>query len=522
VWLVVLGFVTMPLIDSVRIMPAWAQGDLILQVAPASLTLEPGDVADVELLVTNGTNSAVTITEIDVAGPPRVTGQVSGLELPAAVAAGASVRAQLRLDAAPGVNDAEVGVVVQYRFADSPNTALVTKSLTIKSGQRAQAPDVTLVGFPDKLDDGQSRSATVRIANATPFGYRHLTVSALDGDDVGLVLPNPELPSSPFTRCPDSIHALACLDQLIAGEVQLLDVRVKAHESVKTGKQHVSVVVTGSRDIATGSGNNAAQVLPPATVVATGDVELTVFGVDALSPFGIGTLFVLPGLVAVLVFLLFARAVYPRKPSLPDTIELKDLRALPIVVPVAALAYLILWLVLGRDLTRAVSTFDVALLFVVGFLLGLVVWAVMAYLWWLHSGRKQFAVGDNYEKVLERLKARRSGLSLPQFWLNGVRYLYLVPTNDGRVLAAPSISYAFLENVGDKEREAFFPAIEQGYIDAVLRAYHKGQVRLASSVPTGVVSVGGDDVEKMLAQSTASGRGRGWLLEQVDQVDADT
>jgi hypothetical protein len=473
--------------------PASAADGLTVQVVPESLTLVPRDKVDLYILLTNSTRSPVTITRVDTLGTPRVAARVEGLAVPTVVVAGGSLRTELELRAAPGVEAGNVDVVAEYRSADSGTTRLVTGSVAVKTAP-AGTPEVTLLTLPGRLNDGQEGQAMVRVANPTAFVYRQVSVSALNDDDVDVIRSGP--PGRPFTDCPragprpGSSEALACLDRLMPGEVQLLGIRVRAHKSVRTGKQRVGVVLSGSLY------STATDQSPPTTVVATGDVELTVFGVDALSPFGIGTLFVLPGLIAVVVLLLLARSVYPRAPSLPDVIELKDLRALPIIVPLAVVAYLIMWLAWGRDLTQTVSTLDVGLLFVVGFIMGLTVWVLIASLWWWHSGRKVFAVGDSCPKVLTRLRARGARLTLPEFSVHGMRYLYLAPADGGKVLACPAIAYAFTPRMDNDERgrAAFQEAVGSDDISAVRRAERRGQVTFGWSAPTGVAALNAADV----------------------------
>jgi hypothetical protein len=499
-----------------KIGPAAAAESLTLQVAPASLTLQPGDVVRAELLLTNVISKAITITKIVVPATPRLVAEVTGLRLPVAVAPGQALRATLNVRAASGVQDAVVAVVAEYRTAGVTARELATGSVPIKA-TGTTTPEVALIGVPSKLNDGQDGHATVRISNPTSFAYGQVTVSALDGDYVDVVLPA-ESPSAPFTGCPKEASTggpgkpLACLARLPAGEIRLLDVRIKAHHDVRTGPQHFGVVLSASRD--TGQGG---PMLPPAVVVASGEVELTIFGVDAISPFGIGTLFVLPGLTAVLLFLLLAR-VYPRTASLPETIDLKDLRALPIVVPLGFLAYVIVWAVWGRNLTREVSTWGVGMLFAVGFGLGLVMWAILAGLWWRHSGRKKFNVGDGPAEVLKRVQARGTGLSLPEFTASGVRYLYLVPTEGDKVLAAPVITYEYIQPKDMDElrwahwRAGFRRALERDDIDAVRRAVREHKVTLRSSPPTGVAAF-----PRTAVTVTKSGR----LLEEVQSVQAE-
>jgi hypothetical protein len=242
-------------------------------------------------------------------------------------------------------------------------------------------------------------------------------------------------------------------------------------------------------------------VLPvAASVVATGDVQLTVFGVDALSPYGIGALFILPGLVAVLVFLLLAH-LYPRTKGLPDTIGLTDLSAMPIVVPAAALVYVVIWFFSGENWTRELSTASVAFLFGSGMLLGFLAWLVLVVVWTILVDRKRFVIGDDARRVLKKLRARGGKLHLPEFRLNNVRYFYLVPGEDDTVLATPAIEYTFRDGTPDAKRTSFLVASSRDKIDEVLAASRDGTVELRTAAPGRVQALKGvvvDDKDDVL------------------------
>jgi hypothetical protein len=473
-----------------------AADGVTMQLAPSSVTLEPSDVVDVALVVTNGTRSPIKIVKIDIRSSPRVvTDQPTGSPALDVVAAGATAIGALHFQAHPGLQDTELTVIAEYRSTAAASfTQVLTAALTLKAGKAASLLELSFVTSPGTVNDGQDRGAVVRIANPTPFAYRSIAVVALDGDDVD-VRP-PKALRSPFTACPagtptgESRFAIACLDRLRSGEVRLLEVRVRAHDSVHTGKQRVGVQITGTRETVAGSP-------VPSSVVTTADVELAVFGVDALSPFGVGTLFVLPGLLAVIVFLLLARGVYPRTSSLPDTIDPKDLRILPIAVPLAVLAYLIAWLVLGSNLTVTISTLGVGVLFAIGIVLGLALWGAVALAWYRHSGRKQFAVGDPTDTVLMRLDARNARLQLPRFTANGMTYLYLAPAGEGKLMASPQMTYAFTAKMRDDDagRAAFHNAIQEDNISFIRHSQRNGAVTIKWSAPTGVVALDGNGVQ---------------------------
>jgi hypothetical protein len=472
--------------------PATAADDLTVQVAPSSLTVEPADVVRVAVLVTNAARVPVRITRVDVSAPPHIAVETaSGAVVSGMVPAGGSARGELELRVQWGFQDGEVAMFVEYEPTGSVRSVhqVAAAAVALKAGHAPAFPEVAFVSAPDKLNDGQVGRAVVRVVNPTPAAYRDITIAALGSDDIEL----DAVGASSTGACPPPQvpwHPIACLGRLLPGASALLDVRVRVHSSVRTGKQRIGIAFIGTRD--TGPGG---EQMPAAVVVGTADVELGVFGVDALSPFGIGTLFVLPGLLAVLVFLLLAR-VYPRTLGLPDTLGLKDLPALPFVVPAAAIAYGIVFWVLGRNLTERVSTFDVALLFVLGLGLGLVVWIVMVAFWQRLSGRKQFSVADSPDKVLKRLGARGARLTLPRFTANNLRYFYLTPGAGGKVLASPQLKYAFTPKMENDNagRSVLSKAVGRGDIKAVRRARRRGEITIRWDAPTGVTTFDASDV----------------------------
>uniref|UniRef100_UPI0031E20D43 hypothetical protein n=1 Tax=Saccharothrix mutabilis TaxID=33921 RepID=UPI0031E20D43 len=375
--------------------------------------------------------------------------------------------------------------------AGMPAPAETTSREAFVSAQDAPVPEVVFVSAPTKLNDGQSGKAVVHITNRTPDAYRNVVITALDDDDIDISPPDGG-PGTRFTPCPADAATsgrpvLACLDLLPPRTSVLLDVRVRAHPQVRTGKQSIGVVMECGRVAAGGEPET------PSTFVGVRDVELAVFGVDAISPFGVGTLFVLPGLVAVLLFLLLVR-VYPRTSSLPETLDIKDLRILPVVVPPAALVYLTVFLVFGRNLTERVGTSDVAVLFGLGMALGIVVWLVVVFSWYRAIGRRRFKTGDRPVKVLERLCATKGAtLKLPRFTIDQDYYFHLAPGPEGKVLATPQLRYEFSAQ-GDSEQERkariqFFDAVDNDDIALVLHAVRTGTVTISADGPGHVVAV---------------------------------
>jgi hypothetical protein len=364
---------------------------------------------------------------------------------------------------------------------------------------------VTLVGFPTQLDDSQDGSGTLSIGNPTNQVFTDVVVTALDDEDV-MVRPRGSQTSPPpgCATAPDSARTdcvLAKIDELRAGETRLVPVVVGTDESVRTGTQSASVVIEAVPGRAAGTSS-----VPSVTVVSSTRIDLRVFGLDALTPFGIGSLFVFPGLLAALLFLALVRWVYPKTSKFPDTIDLKDLRTFPFVAVGGILAYVVFWLLWGRDLTESVGTADVVLLGVVSLGIGVVGWAVVALLWWWRTGRKSFAVGDIPRAVLKSLRASQAPLTLPTFDLHGATYAYLAPLEGQKVIAAPTITYVITKTVAPERRTALSTAIDADDIGAILRAQRSRELTLGWSVPSGVAAV-----DQSAIKSTAPGR----LLQEV-------
>jgi hypothetical protein len=311
-------------------------------------------------------------------------------------------------------------------------------------------------------------------------------LDAVNNDDLHLstdLNPKGEVhPCSDISPAGQSSHGLACMGALPPGTSRLLTVAVTAADRVHTGKQHVVVVLT-ARTVEPARGTATDM-----TASANFDVELTIFGVDALSPFGVATLFVLPGLLAVIVFLITAR-VYPGKRlGLPDTVDLKDVRLLPFIVPLSTFAYLLFWLIRGQDLTDSAGTRSVGWLFLLGSGLGLAAGIGLAVTWYAISGRKQFSQNDSPDEVLRRLKARHGSLCLRTIAVDGLTYCYLTAGLDETVLVCPPIAYTFRRGGAD-HRADFRKAMRADDIGRIRDTSEGGSVALRWTISTGVRTV---------------------------------
>lgn len=438
-----------------------------LQLVPGSVAPAPGEVVQVAVVLDNATDTALTVRGLRFLTPPRITVSAP-TDLPAELAPGSSYVAVVQVSTSPGAGEASVGILAEV--TDASGTARsVSSSLTVSPGA-STAPEASFVVFPTGVLDGDSRRATLRVTNPTSATFQELQLAAVDGDDAFLVIA-----PSPATRdCADdgSGRLIACLDGLAPGASHLVDLEVRTLGSVRTGTQQVGVVVVASLDDA--AGRTPTQV----STVVMHDVEIRVFGVDALSPFGVGVLFLLPGLLAIVVFLAAMRWVYPRVRSkaLPDKVDPKDLSQMPIVVIVGVAAYLLVWLVWREDLTRRTSTLAVLLLFAVGIAFGLVAWGITAGLYRQLVGRRRFRLRSEPAQVLRALAHRDAGLTFPSYRKGEDTYLYL-GSSDGKEFGAPQIGFD-LSRASDADDVRFHRARTVGDIDTILELQQAGAVSL--------------------------------------------
>ena len=458
-------------------------GAVTAKMVPGSLSLVPGDLVPVELLITNANPSPVTVTSVDVRSPARVMAQK--VPSPAdigVVAPNAYARKTFEVRAGRGLEEGDVHVILEVEHAqpgEGPARELVFAQMSVKVGKAAQAIDVSFVSFPSKLNDNQDAPAAVRITNTSAFAFEGLRVRGVRSEDVTLSGDAGRRAGCASDE-PDA-GLIACVERLAPGEATVVVFDVHAEKRVRTGKQQVAVVVKGST-AATGE----ALVAEP---IATKEIELAVFGVDAISPFGVGTLFVLPGLLAIVAFQMLYRYGYPRGKEVPDTVNFKDPTLMAIILPLSALAYLAVWLWQGADLTSEAGTADVVVLFVIGFLTGLVGWAVLAWVYYRRTDRKRFRLDDSPAKVLERLRARDAGLSLPLVTVDGLQYRYLAEAAGDQMVVCPQITYAFDDSVTDDTRQRYNAARTRGDIETVLGDAEARTVALGWRLPTGVRQV---------------------------------
>jgi hypothetical protein len=367
----------------------------------------------------------------------------------------------------------------------SVTDSLTTATLSVHKGLATQELSVTPLGFPGELRDGDSAPAQVRITNTSPFRVNNVYLAAVNSEDITLSLD----PSghTRFAACatkpaPPRYKAIACVKHLEPSETQVVPLRVDVASSIRTGTEKVSVVVDG--DLETRSGAVTT------TSVTSSDVKLTILGLDVLSPFGISVLFVLPGLVALGLFLALTRFVYPRSTATPDTVDFKDPRVLVFVVVPAFVAYVVVSSVKRVGLNQHAGTRDVIDLFAVGLLLGLFAWGVLAVVYYVRSGRKQFTVGDSASKVLQRLNARGGRLTLPVVTVGELQYRLLTFANDaGKAVVCPAIRFAFPDGASEPARRRLYSAIDDDDPGRAIDAATAASVSLSFEFASGVMTV---------------------------------
>ena len=450
--------------------------DPTVQVVPSAVTLAPGDVTHVALVLDNPTNAQVTVGNVRVLTPPHVTvGTVSGV--PQTLAPGSSSIATFDVQVEPGFGENQVSIIAE--LGEGTSARQVVTSLTVKPAAGPATPEASFVVFPSKLNDGDSRRATVRLTNPAGVTFTKLRLLAVDSDDAYLSMSQPLTTVACTAETGERL--LTCVGDLPAGASVLVDLEVRSLTSVRTGTQQVGVVLRGTP--VTTSGAAAREV----AAVATHDVELAVFGVDAISPFGAGTLFLLPGLLAIAVFLTATRFMYPRRTSgLPDKVDPKDLSQMPAIAVVGVIVYMLVWFFWREDLTRRVSTAAVERVFALGILIGVGAWALMAVLYRQFVGRRRFSVDDTEPAgVLLTLKHRHAGLAFPSYRTEKDEIRLHLGHTDGMEYFAPQITFD-LGQCPPEQEPRFRKAYRASDIATILSLHKERKVTLAWRTGSGL------------------------------------
>jgi hypothetical protein len=455
-----------------------------LRVLPSEVTLSPGDAQPFVLLIDNPCPATVRVTKFQVIVPPHLS--IVHAPRPSdigAITAGGTRQVTVTLRGLPGLEAGPVSVLVSAAPTAQPQSPPVTvsTSINVKSVKQDDALTAVFLSSPSSLDDGRGDTAWVRVTNSSPYPVVGVALFGVPSHDLTLH-PVAGMKASKCTARPVSAGPaiVGCIATLAPQDSQVVGVLIKADGRVRVGPQRVSVYLEGAAQTPGGA-------LLRTAVVGT-DVKVSVYGIDALGPFGVATLFVLPGLVAVLAFLLLARFVYPRLAGTPDTIDFKDPKTLLFVVPPAALIFTLVWVIKGVDLTDAVGTADVLLLFGLGAAIGALAWVVVGVVYYARSGRLQYSKGDDPAKVLKRLQARHGSLLLPTVTLQDRLYRFLGEGAGKAIVACSPITATYAEGLDAAARAAFRAAIQQDNIEYIRRAAEQSQVKLAWTLPSGVVT----------------------------------
>lgn len=443
-----------------------APADVVMMAAPEKLTLAPGDEASVVVTISNPLTVPATVDGIDLIVPPRVTATLDGGGERFIVEAGARVTRRVQLtvgkDAPPGTLLLLADVTAPAP-ADSGLTAerYLAAAVDLSGQERADDLTVTIVSAPTEVSDGQSDAElAILVHNATGFEVKGIELRPIPSMDVHLV------PSAGDGACPAkaaSAGVITCLDALGPGRAEVVTMALKVDHRVRTGTQKIGVTASAHLDAP------GAELVTTTSV--TTEVKLSVFGVDALGPLGSTTLFVLPGILAILTFVTFGRLAYPRTSWIPAKVDVTDTKLALLALPVATVVYLLVWWLWGADLTREMSTPDVVLLFVLGVALGFGVWLAFATTYHRAIGRRQFKVGDSPKRVLERLNSGHGSLTCPTVSAIPGTGRLLGPGLAGKVAACSPITFRYTEAAQDDQaaRNKFVADIERDDIAAVVR-----------------------------------------------------
>lgn len=435
--------------------------------ALTGLTLRPGEVGRTRLLVTNPTPDPVRIAAVRTFGSPLVIAKPERRVVGRRLEAGELLRLPFRVRVRDGFETSNVTALVSGRRANGASGArwLATADLAVTAAGPRKQPTVAIVGLPASVRDGEEGQALLRLTNETGEALGDVRLTGHPSGNVTL-RPRCAAEASETSKCTESKDGTLVVENVPAAAVLTLPLAYDVDDRVRTGAQQVSLTVAAASATRPGA--------QPYRAAADQKVDVTVYGVDVLAPFGVAGLFVVPGLVLVVVFLALGRYAYPREQVVPDVADFKDPRAMVAIVPLSALVYVVVWLVLGQDLTRSVSTWDVVWLFAAAALIGLAAWGVLASMYWRRTGRKQYRPGDEPLEVLRTMDRRKASLTLRRVAdPNGELLFLLAPAGKDRSTCCGRIRYAFNGEEAAKHQETFETAVQSGDLAAVVEAAGK-------------------------------------------------
>jgi hypothetical protein len=453
---------------------AATSGSLELELAPSSLTLRPGEESRVELILRNDTNRELVLSSSTLLTPPHLRITARAVRNLSHIDPQSTETATIRVKALDGFETGKWSVIIRGAVSGAPST-LATASMEVTAGAPPDKLDVAFVDFPDQLHDGQTVMATLRISNTTQFDARDVSLTFLGSEDLKLSL------ESPTKACPSENLGRTnqfCFLGPSRGQSLIIPIKVRADNQVRTGKQTVGILVVGHRD---------SDGMPMPVSYTSGSATLSIFGLDVVSPFGIATLFVVPGLVAVMIFLIASRWIYPRILTLPDLVDFTNPGTMLYTIPPAALVYAVVWYFLGRDLSAEAGTGDVVALFALGGALGMLAWLILAVVYYARTGRKVFSKGDDPVTVLRKIGLRRGKLVLRTASVHGASYRYLTEGQEGKAIVCPTVRYEFSDSASPQSRSQWRQQFEAGDPTTLARLAKSGQPQLSWASPSGVM-----------------------------------
>jgi hypothetical protein len=444
--------------------------------------MAPDEQATADVVVTNPTDRSLTIMEVRSATTPGLS--IAGLPAtPITVPASTAVPIPFTVTSARRFEEGSAELLIRVRLPRVPMSSngepfnderILTPTFTVKVSASVPALTLAVSSSPSALVDGESSELVLTVDNTSPFTLAPISLLGLPGRDVTIGPPD----TTPLTGGCEAT-AIACIPSLAPSDIAVVHLKVKANDHVHTGKQNVGVLARGT--VMTGgapssSGVRASSFVMTATVSTP--VDLTIFGMDALSPLGVATLFLVPGFVAVAMFVL-GRRLYPTRGAAAQA-DLKDTGLLVISVALGGIVYFGIWVFKGVDLARdGAGTRQVALLFGLGVLAGAIAYGVYAIVYFLRTGRKQFTVSDDEGKVLTRLAARKAGLKLLP--VNGG--YFLGHNADGRAAVCPEMTFRFTTD-DTQWRASFFKAAKAndlGTIKKLVKTTEKVELKWSTT-----------------------------------------
>jgi hypothetical protein len=459
---------------------------IVLSLGLTEISLAPGQTGTTYAVLENAGDKPVTIDSLRMSRPPKLRiVDAPGLDKPRTLAVGDSIVVPIKVSIRAGFASGTAVVLARGRIGteDSSPRFTATASLKVTANPALSAPTVALAGIPDTLGDGQKGTAEVRLTNTAGVRLDSVELRTEDTTDITLTL-----------SCPDDLKPQQCVEAEEGALLTLNGIRRGSQISVPvayavdghvtTGTQKPAVAVTVTTSARHGASTTTSQ--------AEATTKLSVFGIDALGPFGFTSLFVVPGAVAILVFLLLVRGAYPRPGTAVDLPDVKDAKVMVFVVPLSALAYVAVFYWQGRDLRYESGTVDVATLFGLAASVGAAAWGATSLAYWWRTDRRRFKPGDEPLRVLKRMKLRDAKTKLPTVTAEGQPTLVRLASETAAVITSGRIGFrrgANPSNWGGEDPEtAFSKAAETSELGAMITMVERQYITLRW-LHTGVAAI---------------------------------